>query len=40
MAEQEGVTEHLKEKNQMLCVQRMNNIRAMAEEIVIATLLQ
>lgn len=40
MAEQEGVTEHLKEKNQMLWVQRMNNIRARAEEIVIATLLQ
>ena len=26
MAEQEGVTEHLKEENQMLWVQRMNNI--------------
>lgn len=34
MAEQEGVTEHLKEKNQMLWVQRMNNIRERAEEIV------
>lgn len=34
MAEQEGVTEHLKEENQMLWVQRMNNIRERAEEIV------
>ena len=40
MAEQEGVTEHLKEKNRMLWVQRMNNIRERAEEIVRATLLQ
>ena len=40
MAEQEGVIEHLKEKNQMLWVQRMNNIRERAEEIVRATLLQ
>ena len=39
MAEQEGVTEHLKEKNQMHWVQRMNNIRERAEEIVRATLL-
>lgn len=39
MAEQEGVTEHLKEKNQMLWVQRMNNIRARAEEIVIAMMI-
>ena len=31
MAEQEGVTEHLKEENQMLWVQRMNNIRERAE---------
>ena len=31
MAEQEGVTEHLKEKNQMLWVQRMNNIRERAD---------
>ena len=36
----EGVTEHLKEKNQMLWLQRMNNIRERAEEIVRATLLQ
>lgn len=34
MAEREGVTEQLKEENQMLWVQKMNNIRAMAEEIV------
>lgn len=31
---------YLKEKNQMLWVQRMNNIRERAEEIVRATLLQ
>ncbi|MDD7522219.1 MAG: TnpV protein, partial [Lachnoclostridium sp.] len=30
----EGVTEQLKEENQMLWVQKMNNIRAMAEEII------
>lgn len=40
MAEREGVTEQLKENNQMLWVQRMNNIRERAEEIVRATLLQ
>ena len=34
MAEREGVTEQLKEENQMLWVQKMNNIRAIAEEIV------
>ena len=34
MAEREGVTEQLKEENQMLWVQKMNNIRARAEEIV------
>ncbi len=34
MAKQEGVTEQLKEQAQMLWVQRMNNIRARAEEIV------
>ncbi|MFR7390349.1 MAG: TnpV protein [Blautia faecis] len=28
MAQREGVTEQLKEENQMLWVQRMNNIRA------------
>jgi len=39
MAEQEGVTEHLKEKNQMLWVQRMNNVRERAEEVVRAEIL-
>ena len=34
MTEREGVTEQLKEENQMLWVQKMNNIRAMAEEII------
>ena len=34
MEKQEGVTEQLKAKNQMLWVRRMNNIRARAEEIV------
>ena len=34
MAEREEVTEQLKESNQMLWVQRMNCIRARAEEIV------
>ena len=34
MSEREGVTEQLKGENQMLWVQKMNNIRAMAEEIV------
>ena len=34
MAEQEGVTEHLKEKNQMLWVQRMNEVRETATEII------
>lgn len=34
MAEREGVTEQLKEENQMLWVQKMNNIRARAGEIV------
>ena len=34
MAKQEGVTEQLKAQNQMLWVQRMNSIRARAEEIV------
>lgn len=34
MAEQEGVTEQLKAQDQMLWVQRINNIRARAEEIV------
>lgn len=34
MAEQEGVTEQLKAENQMAWVQRMNNIRQRATEIV------
>ena len=34
MAKQEGVTEQLKAQEQMAWVQRMNNIRARAEEIV------
>ena len=34
MSEREGVTEHLKAEDQMLWVQRMNNIRASAAEIV------
>ena len=34
LAEKEGVTEQLKADNQMLWVQRMNNIRNRAEEIV------
>ena len=34
MAKQEGVTEQLKAQDQMLWVQRINNIRARAEEIV------
>lgn len=35
MAEQEGVTEKLKAQDQMLWVQKMNNIRNAAEEIVL-----
>jgi hypothetical protein len=34
LSEKEGVTETLKEGNQMLWVQRMNNIRSAAMEIV------
>lgn len=34
LAEQEGVTEQLKEQDQMLWVKQMNNIRERAEEIV------
>ena len=34
LAEKEGVTEAIKEENQMLWVQRMNNIRSAAMEIV------
>jgi len=35
MANQEGVTEALKAADQMAWVQRMNNIRNRAEEIVL-----
>ena len=35
MAKQEGVTEQLKAQEQILWVQRMNGIRARAEEIVL-----
>ena len=34
MSEREGVTERLKVENQMLWVQKMNNIRNRAEEII------
>ena len=34
LSEKEGVTEALKEENQVLWVQRMNNIRSVAMEIV------
>ena len=34
LAEKEGVTEKLKSENQMLWIQRMNNIRNQANEIV------
>lgn len=34
MAKQEGVTEQMKEQDQMLWIQKMNNIQARAEEIV------
>ena len=39
MAEREGVTEQLKAQDQMLWVQRMNNIRMRAEETVYAELI-
>lgn len=39
LAEKEGITEKLKAKNQMLWVQRMNNIRNRAMEIVNAELI-
>ena len=39
LAEKEGVTEQLKANNQMLWVQKMNNIRNRAEEIVNAELI-
>ena len=34
MAEQEGITEQLKEENQMEWARRMNNVRNRAEEII------
>lgn len=39
MAKAQGVTEALKASNQILWLQRMNNIRASAEEIVMAELI-
>ena len=39
LSEKEGVTEALKAKNQMLWVQRMNNIRSTAMEIVSSELI-
>lgn len=39
MAEKEGVTEQLKAEDQMLWVQRMNGIRARAEEIILRELI-
>ena len=39
MAEREGVTEQIKAQNQMLWVQRMNNIRGRVMEIVTKTLI-
>ena len=39
LSEKEGVTETLKERNQMLWVQRMNNIRSAAMEIVSSELI-
>ena len=39
MMKEQGVTEELKENNQMLWVQMMNNIRHSAEEIVLKELI-
>ena len=39
LSEKEGVTEALKEENQMLWVQRMNNLRNTAAEIVSSELI-
>lgn len=39
LSEKEGITENLKAENQMLWVQRMNNIRNQAMEIVNAELI-
>ena len=38
MAETEGVTEQLKEADQMLWVAKMNNIQSRAEEVVLSEL--
>ena len=40
MAEQEDINESLKEQNQLEWVQRMNNIRNRAEEVVINEILK
>lgn len=39
MAERQGVTEKMKEENQMECVGRMNGIKASVEEIVFQQLI-
>ena len=39
LSEKDGVTEALKSENQMLWVQRMNNIRSAAMEIVVNDLI-
>ena len=39
MADTEGITEQLKAENQLLWVQRMNNVRERAVEIVTAELI-
>ena len=39
LSEKEGVTETIKEENQMLWVQRMNNIRSAAMKIVSSELI-
>lgn len=39
MAREQGVTEELKARDQMLWVQRMNNIRQAAEEIIYSQLI-
>ena len=35
LAEKENINEKLKENNQMLCVSKMNNIKNIAEEIIL-----
>ncbi len=39
LTEKENITEKLKEENQMLWVQKMNNIKLIAEEIIRADLI-